>query len=145
MRRITPSGEKGRGTPWAPISWGELIDKITILEIKSVEIEDEAARANVRKELTLLQQLAVGLDAVFDLKRDLKAVSEELWKIEDAIRANERRSQFDEEFIAFATRSISATTNARGSSVGSAPRRLRNHPGEKLQGLRGPATSRRRH
>jgi len=89
-------------TPWAPISWGELIDKITILEIKSVEIKDPAARANVMKELALLQEVAGGCEAVSDLKRELSAVNAELWTIEERIREKERSSEFDEEFIALA-------------------------------------------
>jgi uncharacterized protein DUF6165 len=100
-------------TPWAPISWGELIDKITILEIKSVEIVDEAARANVIKELILLQNVAVGHDWISDLKSDLKAVNAELWKIEDAIREKERKNEFDEEFIALA-RSVYKRNDERG-------------------------------
>ena len=100
--RGTAPGEKGRETPWAPISWGELIDKITILEIKSVEIVDEKARANVMKELALLQNVAQGQEAISDLKSQLKAVNAALWKIEDAIRDKERRHEFDQEFIALA-------------------------------------------
>ncbi|MBV9288404.1 MAG: hypothetical protein JO288_11395 [Hyphomicrobiales bacterium] len=89
-------------TPWAPVSWGELIDKITILEIKSVEIVDEKARVNVLKELSLLQNVAVGASKISDLKGELKAVNAELWKIEDAIREKERKNEFDQEFITLA-------------------------------------------
>lgn len=92
-------------TPRAPVSWGELIDKITILEIKSVEISNEVARANVLKELRLLQEIAGthATDAeVVMLKQELKAVNLALWKIEDAIRDKERRQEFDDAFIALA-------------------------------------------
>ena len=110
-----PANDRARqaSTPWAPISWGELIDKITILEIKSVEIVDEAARANVMKELILLQNVSVGHDSISDLKSDLKAVNAELWKIEDAIREKERKKEFDEEFIALA-RSVYKRNDERG-------------------------------
>jgi tetratricopeptide (TPR) repeat protein len=91
--------------PMAPISWGELIDKITILEIKIVEIVSEAARANVTKELILLQKLAStqrASDQLLDLRSKLKAVNAALWKIEAAIREKDRKNQFDEEFIELA-------------------------------------------
>lgn len=89
----------------APISWGELIDKITILEIKAVEIASEAALANVRKELDLLNRLAgreLARDDILQLKGDLRDVNAALWKIEDAIREKERLKTFDAEFIALA-------------------------------------------
>ena len=92
-------------TPRVPTSWGELIDKITILEIKSVEIVNKIARANVVKELSLLQQLAGAHGAceqLSDLKSKLKAVNAALWKIEDAIREKDRKNEFDEEFIELA-------------------------------------------
>ena len=89
----------------APISWGELIDKITILEIKSVEIVSEVARANVMRELLLLQELARSHQAseqLSYLKSNLKAVNAALWKTEDAIREKERKKEFDEEFVELA-------------------------------------------
>jgi tetratricopeptide (TPR) repeat protein len=92
-------------TPRVPTSWGEVIDKITILEIKSVEIVNKIARANVVKELSLLQELAGAHGAceqLSDLKSKLKAVNAALWKIEDAIREKDRNNDFDEEFIELA-------------------------------------------
>ena len=102
-----PANDRARkaSTPRVPISWGELIDKITILEIKSVEIVNEVARANVTKELFLLQDVAAthpACDQVLNLKSNLKGINAELWKIEDAIREKERKNQFDEEFIELA-------------------------------------------
>ena len=94
--------ERTAETLRAPISWGELIDKITILEIKAAEIASEAALANVRKELALLNSLAGGEFSRSDigkLKSDLKGVNAALWKIEDAIRDKERLKAFDAEFI----------------------------------------------
>ena len=97
--------KSGLKTPQAPISWGELIDKITILEIKSVEIMKETARANVIKELLLLLEIANShgaCDELSELKSNLKAVNSVLWKIEDAIREKERKGEFDAEFIELA-------------------------------------------
>jgi hypothetical protein len=91
--------------PHPPISWGELIDKITILEIKSVEIAREAGRANVIKELRLLQEIADGQAAcnqISHLKRELKDVNCALWMIENAIRDKERKREFDSKFIELA-------------------------------------------
>jgi hypothetical protein len=104
-------------TPLAPVSWGELIDKITILEIKSVEIADAAAHANVLKELRMLQDIAgahAASDEIARLKRDLKEVNGALWKIEDAIRDKERRREFDPEFIELA-RSVYRQNDARAA------------------------------
>jgi hypothetical protein len=91
---------------FAEISAGELIDKVTILEIKLENIRDEAKRANVARELaSLIGALGkeIGdISAVEDLRRDLKAVNADLWRIEDDIRAQERAQNFGPEFIALA-------------------------------------------
>jgi len=92
-------------TPRVPISWGELIDKITILEIKSVEIVSETARGNVMRELFLLQQIAgaqATCDEILSLRSQLKAVNAALWKIENAIREKDRKNEYDEGFIELA-------------------------------------------
>ena len=104
---VQPANELAHNasTPRVPISWGELIDKITILEIKSVEIVSEVTRANVMKELFLLQELARSHQAseqLSNLKSNLKAVNAALWKTEDAIREKERKKEFDEEFVELA-------------------------------------------
>ncbi|HEY8012031.1 MAG TPA: DUF6165 family protein [Rudaea sp.] len=89
-----------------PISIGELIDKITILEIKSAQIHDAAKLANVRTELDLLNSTwnahpASRID--IDTERaQLKAVNEALWDIEDRIRLKEKAQAFDAEFIELA-------------------------------------------
>jgi Flp pilus assembly protein TadD len=87
----------------APIAPGELIDKITILEIKSARIADPDKLRNVRSELADLaavrdQTLAASerLDA---LASDLRAVNEKLWDIEDEIRLLERDADFGARFI----------------------------------------------
>ena len=91
-------------TPVVPVSWGELFDKITILEIKVERLENPRALANVEKELGLLRQFtdAVEHEDLEDLVTDLKAVNVDLWQIEDDIRELEREKIFDEDFIALA-------------------------------------------
>jgi nuclear transport factor 2 (NTF2) superfamily protein len=89
-----------------PISHGELIDKITILEIKSEQIADPAKLANVRKELDLLDAVwrndaAAAVDIAAERTR-LKAVNQALWDIEDRIRLKEKAQAFDAEFIELA-------------------------------------------
>jgi hypothetical protein len=89
-----------------PISYGELIDKLTILEIKSERIGDVAKLANVRTELDLLSKTwsanaVSGRDIM--VERDvLKRVNEALWDIEDRIRLKEKAKAFDAEFIELA-------------------------------------------
>ena len=89
-----------------PVSYGELIDKITILEIKSSRISDAAKLANVRNELDLLNAIWDGNPAAqTDIARErgqLLAVNQALWDIEDAIRGKERVQSFDQEFIELA-------------------------------------------
>jgi hypothetical protein len=89
-----------------PISFGELIDKITILEIKSERIRDAAKLTNIRTELDLLgatwaRHPAARVD-IHDERARLKAVNEALWDIEDRIRLKEKAQAFDAEFIELA-------------------------------------------
>ena len=89
-----------------PVSFGELIDKITILEIKAAQMRDAAKLANVRTELDLLntmwaQNAAARVDIAAERAR-LKAINEELWDIEDRIRLKEKAQAFDAEFIELA-------------------------------------------
>lgn len=94
-----------RNSPRIPVSWGELLDKITILQIKRARIADPAARANVIGEYELLSAVAEEATSHADvalLLRQLKAVNEDLWEIEDAIREQEERGQFGARFIRLA-------------------------------------------
>ena len=88
------------------IAPGELIDKITILEIKSERIDDEAKLNNVRVELDTLnaaQQAAIPTsDDLVRLTAALKAINERLWDIEDDIRDCERRKDFGQAFVELA-------------------------------------------
>jgi len=89
-----------------PISPGELLDKITILRIKSKRMSDAAKLANVRIELKVLEQTwGVSAYSKVDIGADVNAlleVNERLWVIEDDIRDKERAQQFDAEFIRLA-------------------------------------------
>lgn len=89
-----------------PVSFGELLDKIAILQIKSERMEDAAKLANVRNELSALEQVwmahpAAGHD-IAELRKQLKAVNERLWQIEDDIRLQEQAQSFDAEFVRLA-------------------------------------------
>jgi len=105
-------------TPHVPISWGELLDKISILEIKSERLTAEAALANASKELGLLRAIAepvlAGDARAKDLASRLKTLNETLWDIEDRIRAKEAAAQFDPEFIELA-RMIYRRNDERGA------------------------------
>lgn len=98
-----------------PVAWGELVDKITILEIKSERIADPAKLANVATELRLLRERLGTVEAdpaVARLHAALKGVNEELWVIEDAIRDCERGGDFGPTFIELA-RSVYRTNDRR--------------------------------
>ncbi len=100
--------------PMVPLSWGEVIDKITILEIKLARLSDEAARANVSKELEQLRGIAApALAHIPALVAELKTLNETLWDIEDRIRDHERSQNFDSAFVALA-RSVYRTNDGRG-------------------------------
>jgi hypothetical protein len=92
-------------SPTVPISWGELIDKITILEIKRIRLSRPDARVNVEKELALLSVIgarALASGDVAVLSRALRRVNEHLWELEDAIRKEEAKGRFGAVFIRLA-------------------------------------------
>jgi hypothetical protein len=90
----------------APVSYGELLDKIAILQIKSERMADPAKLANVRNELSALEQTWMAHPAAVEdiaaLRARLKAVNERLWVIEDDIRIKEKAQEFDAGFIRLA-------------------------------------------
>ena len=100
---------------YVPISLGELIDKITILEIKKVHMNGKQLN-NINKELGLLndilQEKNIKVDS--DLINNLKNINNSLWEIEDNIRVKERNQEFDKEFIQLA-RSVYKTNDMRAS------------------------------
>lgn len=88
-----------------PVSYGELIDKITILEIKKERIKDQNKLVNIDKELTCLLEVIsseVMQKGAAELYAKLKEINVKLWDIEDAIRASERRSDFGPGFVQLA-------------------------------------------
>jgi len=102
----------------APISLGELIDKITILEIKVVHISDETKLKNVTHELNILNEKVdklldtAGKTKLQPLKQSLKDINQELWVIEDDIRDCEFAKDFSDKFIQLA-RSVYVTNDKR--------------------------------
>ena len=101
-----------------PVSFGEVLDKITILEIKSERIKDEAKVRNVRLELDELSatwdEAVKDQSAIADLRKQLKAVNEELWVIEDDIRDEEAAQNFGPRFIELA-RAVYVTNDKRAA------------------------------
>ena len=99
----------------APVSLGELIDKITILEIKQIHMTGIKLK-NVNKELKLLKKILQdkNLEIDIDLINSLKEVNNNLWEIEDNIRIKERDQKFNKEFIQLA-RSVYKENDKRAS------------------------------
>lgn len=101
-----------------PVSWGELVDKITILEIKMDRIHDEQKRANVSRELKTLRSFFAKKcpeqERVGHLKLDLRKVNEKLWIIEDDIRKCEKEKDFSQRFIDLA-RAVYITNDKRAA------------------------------
>ncbi len=99
-----------------PISVGELLDKISILEIKREQITDAAKRVNVERELTALERAwKATAPSSFDVTRlrdALKRANAELWRIEDEIRRKELRAEFDQQFVGLA-RAVYFTNDER--------------------------------
>lgn len=101
-----------------PISWGELFDKLTILQIKVQWIDEPAKRAHIERELAALSKVRneqvpaePGLD---ELVAELSAVNKRLWDIEDEIRVCEREQDFGSRFIELA-RSVYRTNDERAA------------------------------
>lgn len=101
-----------------PLSFGEVLDKITILEIKSERIENEEKVSNVRLELDALNRIweheIHDASRIGDLGVQLKSVNEELWEIEDNIRDQEAKQDFGPQFISLA-RSVYFTNDRRAA------------------------------
>lgn len=99
-----------------PVSWGELFDKLTILEIKRVRIEDPEKLKNIEKELAALSKISLGAETagpeLGGLVAELRRINERLWDIEDDIRACERAREFSDRFVELA-RSVYRTNDQR--------------------------------
>ena len=102
-----------------PISPGELLDKITILQIKAERITDPVKVANVKTELDMLRKVWDGSvesdDVITALSAELKSINERLWEIEDDIRDEERKRQFGERFVELA-RAVYVTNDERANA-----------------------------
>ena len=92
--------------PRLPVAWGEVFNKLTILNIKACKLQDAAKRANVNQERLAIEAVVgdmarfpVGLPA---LVQALKDINTQLWDVEDAKRDCERRQCFDERFVQLA-------------------------------------------
>ena len=101
-----------------PVSPGELLDKLTILDIKSERIQDADKLANVAHEKSLLEKVwhdsLLETDDTIRLRAELKKINEQLWDIEDAIREEERAKRFGERFIELA-RAVYVTNDQRAA------------------------------
>ena len=102
--------------PEVLISWGELFDKITILEIKLENLKHKAALNNVKNEYKLLyaifKKTVVNNPQAKKLVKELKSINQRLWEIEDKIREKEKEKVFDSEFVELA-RSVYLTNDKR--------------------------------
>lgn len=89
-----------------PVSPGELIDRITVLEIKAERIADESKLVHIRPELAglrrILKEKSIMSDEVEPLREQLREVNETLWEIEDYLRIKESEQAFDDQFIELA-------------------------------------------
>jgi hypothetical protein len=93
-----------------PVSYGELFDKISILQIKLLKIKSD----NVSKELELLLEKSKNIDVDPTLVHKLKTVNKILWDIEDRLRIKEKEKEFDDEFIELA-RNVYFTNDKRAA------------------------------
>lgn len=90
---------------YAPVSVGELVDKITILQIKLAHVQTHKQAQHIVTELTELNQILIRLDLPVDISKEsaqLYAVNQELWVIENAKRQHEKCQVFDAAFVELA-------------------------------------------
>ena len=99
-----------------PVSLGELLDKISILEIKSIKISNESKLTNIKKELSglkkVLENLNINFSEIKNLYEELYKINLGLWEIEDSIRVLEKNKNFEKDFIDLA-RSVYITNDKR--------------------------------
>lgn len=92
--------------PLLPVAWGEVFDKLTILQIKAERLHDEKKRAHVQYELEAIENVVGDLtrfpDSLPSLIAELKEINSELWEIEDGKRECERHQCFDDHFVRLA-------------------------------------------
>jgi len=102
-----------------PISPGELLDKITILQIKAERIDDPVKATNVNTELEMLTRIwnreVEANEEIQSMTASLKQINESLWDIEDDIRSEERNKRYGERFIELA-RAVYVTNDDRADA-----------------------------
>ena len=108
-------------SPQVPISWGELFDKTTILQIKLENLSSKNALENVEQELKKLQSILTQngpkTTETIQLEGELWRTNQQLWGIEDKIRDKERNKAFDDDFIQLA-RDVYITNDERSRVKG---------------------------
>lgn len=105
-------------TPQVPVSWGELVDKLTILDIKKARLTDPSAVGNVSREHDYLSAVysAIAADSVVTvLRQKLLEINSQLWDVEDHIRDCEKTANFGPRFIELA-RSVYKLNDQRAAA-----------------------------
>jgi len=94
------------------VSNGEIVDKLTILELKRKNAQTQEQARHIEEELNYLKPIVDGMNIPVRVIDQLRDVNKKLWEIEDMLREYERKSNFDGQFITFA-RAVYQTNNAR--------------------------------
>ena len=94
------------------VSNGEIVDKLTILELKRQNAQTQEQARHIEEELNYLQPIVESMDIPMDILTQLREVNKKLWEVEDMLREYERKSNFGGQFITFA-RAVYQTNNAR--------------------------------
>ena len=94
------------------VSNGEIVDKLTILELKRQNAQTQEQARHIEEELNYLKPIVDGMNISSDIIDQLRQVNKKLWEIEDMLREYEKTSNFGGQFITFA-RAVYQTNNAR--------------------------------
>ena len=94
------------------VSNGEIVDKLTILELKRENSQTQEQARHIEEELNYLKPIVDGMDIPVDISDQLREVNKRLWEVEDMLREYEKKGVFDRQFITFA-RAVYQTNNAR--------------------------------
>ena len=94
------------------VSNGEIVDKLTILELKRENAQTKEQATHIVEELEYLQPIVESMDIPTDILTQLREVNKKLWEVEDMLREYERKSNFNGQFITFA-RAVYQTNNTR--------------------------------
>ena len=94
------------------VSNGEIVDKLTILELKRQNAQTQEQERHIAEELEYLQPIVDGMDIPVDIINQLREVNKKLWEVEDMLRGYEKKGVLDRQFITFA-RAVYQTNHAR--------------------------------